>query len=113
MHEWSLAEQVRNIVLEEAQAHAFSIVRRVTLEVGELSCVDPANLQFAVEKNLEQGIAEGADVQVIPRHGRVRCHHCGQTFETGDLYQTCTYCHRYGFTIIEGKDMLVTGIEGA
>ncbi|MGB5324851.1 MAG: hydrogenase maturation nickel metallochaperone HypA [Pseudomonadales bacterium] len=113
MHEWSLAEQVRSIVLEEARANALFCVRRVTLEVGALSCVEPGVLQFAIEKNLEDSIAAEADVIVRTRKGRLKCYHCGKVFEAEDMYQACVHCNQYGFTIIDGKDMLVTGIEGA
>ncbi|MBT8140614.1 MAG: hydrogenase maturation nickel metallochaperone HypA [Gammaproteobacteria bacterium] len=112
MHEWSLAERVRCIVLEEASGNALSSIRKVTLEVGALSCVEPGVLQFAIEKNLEDSIAADADIRIRTRMGKLKCYHCGKVFEAEDMYQACAYCNQYGFTIIDGKDMLVTGIEG-
>ncbi|NNC54329.1 MAG: hydrogenase maturation nickel metallochaperone HypA, partial [Pseudomonadales bacterium] len=108
MHEWSLAQQVRELVLEQAREHALSSVRRVTLEVGALSCVEPGNLQFAVKECLQNSIAAPATVRVLTKSGTVRCHHCNKTFEVEDMYQTCAHCDQYGFTIVDGKDMLIT-----
>ncbi len=112
MHEWSLAEEVRSVVLEEARTNALSSIAQVTLEIGTLSCVEPGNLKFAIEKSLEESIAADANINIITRKGKVKCHHCKKIFEAEDMYQTCAYCNQYGFTIIDGKDMLITGMEG-
>jgi len=108
-----VGERVLAIGLQEAHAHALTSVQRVTLEVGTLSCIEPETLKFAVEHSLEQSLASHATIQVVARKGKVKCHHCNTVFAAEDAYQTCTHCNQYGFTILDGKDMLITGIQGA
>ncbi|NIU77000.1 MAG: hydrogenase maturation nickel metallochaperone HypA, partial [Gammaproteobacteria bacterium] len=66
MHEMALSESILQVLEEQARAQGFSRVRRVRLEVGVLSCVEPEALRFHFGAVTRGSLAEGAELEVLP-----------------------------------------------
>lgn len=80
MHEMSLAEHVREIIEDAADAQGFRRVRRIVLEIGELAAVETEALQFCLDVVLEGSVAAGAQLEFVAcpakagaRRARGRC----------------------------------------
>ena len=65
MHEMALMGEVRNIVLQEAQAHGFQRVLRVVLEIGRLSGVQAQAMSFCFDVVMADSPAEGAVLEIL------------------------------------------------
>ncbi len=113
MHEMSLAESVREIVLETAQAQDVAAVRGVVLEIGELAAVETAALLFCLEAVLRGTMAEGATVVIESVPGRGRCLDCDRTVAITRLYDPCPCCGSYRVQASGGAEMRVKSLDVA
>lgn len=110
MHELSLAENLREIIEEEAARLGFSRVRAVYLVVGELSCVAPEALEFCFDAVMAGTLAEGARLEIVRQPGRGRCGQCSQSVAMAQLYDLCPRC-LLPLTAVEGLDVRLKELE--
>lgn len=103
MHEMSLAEGIRDIVLAQARAHGFARVKVLRLEVGRFAGVEKPALEFAFDVVMRGSPAEGARLEMIDLPGKALCYDCGQTVEIADRFDPCPRCGG-GKLIPEGGD---------
>ena len=111
MHELSLAQNVVEILCEEATTHGLTRITSYRLAVGELRAVVPEMLRTCL-KIVGRGTAvDGAamDLQVVP--GRIHCS-CGEMFDVSELLFLCPGCGRPGGEIISGQELMMVEIEG-
>lgn len=104
MHELSLVQSIIDSCTECAGG---ARVRRVTLEVGALSCVMPEALHFCFAA-LTDGtgtLLEGAELEILRRPGHSRCRDCGRDIELHTLLDRCS-CGSGNTTPPEGGDQL-------
>ncbi|HEX3718474.1 MAG TPA: hydrogenase maturation nickel metallochaperone HypA [Verrucomicrobiae bacterium] len=76
MHEFSLATQIMESVLEFAQAHGAAEVTKVRLRVGELACVEAEQLRFCFHSITRETPLEKAVLEIEPFAATVHCLHC-------------------------------------
>ncbi|GAB6067831.1 hydrogenase maturation nickel metallochaperone HypA [Methylothermus subterraneus] len=93
MHELSLAENLCQIIEDQAKQHGFTRVRKVVLAVGALSCVEPQALEFCFAEVTAQTLAQGASLEIVPIPGRGRCLRCLREQAMAELYALCAACH--------------------
>lgn len=96
MHEMSLAEGVRSIVEDAAQAQGCARVALVVLEIGELAAVEVEALRFCLEIVLQDGVAAGAAVEIQSVPGVGWCDPCGVEVPLHQRQDPCPLCARYG-----------------
>jgi len=107
MHELSLLENVREILEEHAVSQNFSIVSKVTLEIGKLSCVEPEALRFGFDVVMKGSLAENAELLITELNGLGLCQQCGQQVFMETLYDTCPLCGSPNVKIFQGLEMKV------
>ena len=83
MHELGI---VRNIVAIVGEAAKGRRVRRVSIEVGELSGVMTDAIAFCFEVVARGTLVEGAALEIREIEGRARCDACGAEFATETLF---------------------------
>ena len=113
MHEFSLAQDVLQIVLASAAEHGLSTVGEVRLDVGRASGVHVDALSFAWE-HLRSTDARTADcaLELNRPAGVGECPACGFNGEIDDYIRICPECHALGLRITGGTEFMVTGISG-
>ena len=111
MHELSLAEGIRDIVVDSATTAGASVVRRIILEIGELAAVEPEALLFCLDAVLRDSLAAGAAVTIEHVPGAGRCPACVQTVALPERYLPCPACGHYGVEPVAGTTMRVKAIE--
>lgn len=118
MHEMSLAEGVLQIVEEAIKEAAragdepgFVKVKRVFVEIGQLSSVEPDALRFCFEAVASGTLAEGARLEVIEVPGEGLCFNCSQTVALAALYDPCPACGGYPVQATGGTQMRVKELE--
>jgi hydrogenase nickel incorporation protein HypA/HybF len=107
MHELGIT---RNIVAIVADAAKGRKVRRVTLEVGELSGVMTDAIAFCFDVVAQGTVLEGATLDILTVRGRARCTACGAEFETATLYTPCA-CGSRQAERLRGEELNIKTME--
>ena len=89
MHEMSLTESIVEIAVEAAEREGASRVRRVFVDVGLLSHVEPEALLFCFAAVSAGTIAEGATLEIQPVPGAGWCIDCGKTVPLAERFGPC------------------------
>lgn len=111
MHELSLAENLRQIIEDEAERDGFTRVRKVHLAVGSLSHVEASALQFCFDAVMLNSVAEGATLEITLVPGRGLCRHCAQESALQHLYDPCPHCQQFGLDIVAGDQLTIRSLE--
>ncbi len=107
MHEISLLENVREILQEHAQSQHFNQVKKITLEIGKLSCVEPEALRFGFDVVMKDTLAEKAELILTEVNGMGQCDKCGKQVIMETLYDPCTACGNSFVTVTQGSEMKI------
>lgn len=112
MHELSLLENVRDILEDEARKQSFSLVKKVTLEIGSLSCIEAEALRFGFDVVMQGSIAEDAELAIEMLQAQGICRDCGATVLMDSRNLLCPSCNSLTVVLQCGdtmkiKDLLV------
>ncbi len=107
MHEMALAESMLRIIQAEAQTQAFSEVRSVRLEIGQLSHADPQALSFCFDAVVRGTLAEGAALEITRVLGRALCLSCDKVVALAQRYHPCPECGGHQLEVRAGDEMKV------
>lgn len=108
MHELALTETLVTLVAEQAQG---APVRRVTLEIGQLSAVLPESMQFCFDVCAQGTPLQGAILEIIEIPGQGRCRDCGQVMALEMPYGVCDSCDSLAIDIIAGQELRLKNME--
>jgi len=111
MHEMSLAEGIRSIVVDAAAANDIPRVRAVILEIGELAAVEQEALLFCLDVVLKGTVAEGAAIIVDAVPGTGWCMKCAESVPIRQLYDACPRCGSHQVQPTGGTEMRVREFE--
>lgn len=111
MHEMSLAEGILQLVEETAQREAARRVKTVVVEIGQLSSVEPAALEFCFAAVAAGGIAHTATLVIIDVPGAGNCIDCGMALPMTELFGVCPACGSHRLSPTRGTEMRVREIE--
>lgn len=111
MHEMALASGVIDVIESARAQQAFTRVRRVVLEIGALSHVDPHALEFGFEATAKGTVAEGAALEIRTPAGTARCFDCESEVAIERRGDPCPNCGSHRLFVITGEDMTVKELE--
>lgn len=111
MHEMSLAESIRTIILDQARAHGFARVTRLRLEIGRFAGVEKPALAFAFDVVMRGSPAEGARLEMIDLGGRAFCYDCGEEVAIDDRFDPCPLCGGGRLLPSGGDEMRIKDME--
>ena len=107
MHELGITQNIVAIVSDAANGRR---VRRVTLEVGELSGVMTDAIVFCFDVVAQDTLLEGAELNIRVIRGRARCGDCGAEFATPKLYTPCV-CGSRQLEQLQGDELNIKTME--
>ena len=112
MHEVAIMESMHEQLTALAREHGASRVRRVAVEIGELSNVVPEMLEqaFLAFREVEPLLAE-ADLEIRRIPVRVRCRSCKQETDPEGFKMRCGACGSTGVDVIQGEELLLRDVE--
>ena len=110
MHEFSLAQNILEIVEETIAKNKAGKVSIIELEIGTLSGVEIPALDMALESLQPGSILEGAEIVKQIIKGMAKCSTCHHEFEPDDYFSACPACGAFGADIIRGKELRVKSI---
>lgn len=111
MHEMALAESVLQIIEDAACEQAFTRVRSVILEIGQLAAVETEAMRFCFDAVTRGSIAEGASLEIVDAPGQGWCPTCASTVPVTEQYGACPQCGGYQVQVTGGMQMRVKELE--
>jgi hydrogenase nickel incorporation protein HypA/HybF len=111
MHEMALTESIVEIATEAAKEQGAQKVKRVFVDVGALSHVEPDALLFCFAAVSFGTIAEGAELEIDRVPGAGRCPDCGKNVMLAERFGACPECGRYRVQMTGGDELRVREIE--
>jgi hydrogenase nickel incorporation protein HypA/HybF len=109
MHELAITESIVAAVRERL---GDTPVRRLRLEIGQLSGVVPDALRFCFELAATGTGLEGAELDINSPAGHGRCRACDTEFATSELIAMCE-CGSVDVEITGGRQLLIKDVEVA
>lgn len=107
MHELSLLESVLEIIEEQAAVQDFRVVKKVTLEIGKLSCFDADALRFSFDAVMKDTLAEHAELEIDVIEGSGVCSLCGRRQLLQSLFDACDACGGAPLTVTQGDALRI------
>jgi len=107
LHEVSLLENVREILQDHAREQHFTQVKKITLEIGCLSGVEPEALRFGFSAVMKGSLAEEAELILTQLEGQGRCAACQSLVKMQYHYDSCTLCEHPFVTVLQGNEMRI------
>lgn len=107
MHELSIVISIVELASEVAEGGA---VRRVTIEIGKLSGVEPEAIAFCFLEVARGTPVEGAALDICEVDAAARCDVCGAEFPTPDMLSACP-CGSRQFQRLRGEELNIKSIE--
>lgn len=111
MHELSLTQDLVAIAEEHARRAGATVIRGITLEVGELSGAIPEALEFAFTVCSQGTLADGAALAIRRVPGRGHCRACAAEAACHELTAVCPVCGALAFDFDAGLELRVVELE--
>jgi len=110
LHELSLAAEILDIALSEANRHEATRVEEIRLRVGVLRAVEPEHLRFLFGHLARGTPADGARLSVEEAPVRVECAACGVSESLAAVW-TCPRCDGAAISLKGGDSLDVVAID--
>jgi len=111
MHEMSLCESVLRILQDNAERQGFARVKRVWLEIGGLSGVEPEAMRFCFDAVMRDTLADHARLEIIELPGQAWCMQCARTVQVRQRFDPCPDCASYQLQVTGGDEMRIKELE--
>ncbi len=112
MHELGIVFSILDRLEELAGEENLSHIRKVTLEIGEVSSVLPDYLtpcfNWAVSK---RPLFTDAELVIEPIHAVTYCRNCGREYDTVPAGITCPCCGSRETELVTGNEINIREIE--
>src|SRR5438876_786464 len=107
MHELGITQEILEIVCDRAEG---ATVRRVVLEIGQLTMVAPDALRFCFDVCSAGTPAEGSLLEIIETPGRARCRACAVELTLEQPFGRCA-CGSGDLEWLAGNELKINEIE--
>jgi hydrogenase nickel incorporation protein HypA/HybF len=107
VHELAITQTIVDTVCERAGGRP---VLSVKVEVGALTAVVPAAMQFCFELIVEGTVAEGALLDIDMRPGATHCRACGADTEINDPIVLCR-CGSADVDVVAGRELQIVSMK--
>ena len=111
MHEMALTESIVEIAVETAKREGAGRVKRLFVDVGTLSHVEPEALLFCFSAIAVGTLAEGAELEINRVPGKGWCLDCEKTVPLAEAFVPCPDCGGCRVQRTGGDDLKVREIE--
>jgi len=113
VHEFSIAQSLLNIVLEEAAFYSVGKIIKVTVKVGTFINIVPDSLCFCFDLIKQNTLAAEAvlELNIVPMAGH--CYNCKAKLNFSEPIFSCPYCKSNAIKVIEGHEFCIEYIETA
>ena len=99
MHEISLASAIVSTAAEIAKKHRTERVIKIVLELGELTFINPEQLELAFRILAERTAAAEAELQINKVAARIKCLKCGREADAKFIHFSPLMAHHSGLVL--------------
>ncbi len=110
-HELSIAKNILDGVLKEAQCHGAKRIVGVNVNLGALKGISPEALQLHFQCITEGTPADGAALHIHHIAAAARCAECGHEFPIEHMMATCAKCDSPRIEVTSGLELFVDAID--
>ena len=110
MHEFSIVMNIVEIAEQEVRKHEADRVELIVLDIGKLSGVEPAALDFAWDQAVLETVLEKAERKTNYIEGKAHCQECGIEFTIEYVFESCPACNSYKKELLAGNELLVKSL---
>ena len=111
MHELGVVFHIADSVVKVAEENGVRRVRRVTLEIGEVSTVVPEYLTDVWDWNCKRvPLLEGCALEIERIHAVTHCDGCGRDYDTVPQGRICPYCGSERTWLLTGNELNIREI---
>ncbi len=111
MHELGVATQIVNLVTRVVEEHSATKAGEITVEIGVLSCLDSASLEFCFDAITKGTGLESARLKIEKIDPRAKCRSCGTEYTVRMDDFRCKACGSGDFDMIAGREICVKEVE--
>jgi hydrogenase nickel incorporation protein HypA/HybF len=105
-------ESTIDIVLEKAKEYNFKTIKKITLNIGELSGVMDESLNFAFKELKKDTILEEAELYIDKIKATAYCEQCNKNYHIDHFNKLCPKCGSFAAKIVNGYELYLYAIEG-
>ena len=120
MHELSISQTIAKTVLEKASEQKARNILFVEIEIGELTLLNPEQVEFWLEEIFKKTPAKDAKIQIRKIHPQMKCQDCqwqgkikgrdDPRYHTYFFNPPCPSCGSTSLDIKKGKECLIKRI---
>jgi hydrogenase nickel incorporation protein HypA/HybF len=111
MHEFSIIQNIIEIVTETAVQNHVKQIYAVELEVGAASGVVKQAMEFAWEAAGKGELLKNSLLKISEVPLSVKCTICRNIYSPAEIYESCPACGEVSPEIISGKELRILAIE--
>lgn len=113
MHELGVVFSMVEVLEETAEEHGLSSIRKVTVDLGEVSGVVTDFFQDAWEwASTRSDLLRGAELEVCTVAAVTVCNACGRTYGTVEHGRICPHCGSPDTELLRGRELEIRSVEG-
>ncbi len=107
----TVTREMLHQLIEKAQSEGANRIKRVVLEVGEMSGLDSNDLRNSFQVLSQDTPAEGAELAITAVPLKVRCLTCSSEYNAGGFKMTCDACGSIASELVSGNELRVREME--
>lgn len=107
MHELWLCKSILKIIEQKAKDIKCTRVKKIILEIGQLTALEKEALIFSFNVITEGTIAENAELDILNISAKAFCESCQQVSPLQQYYDACHTCGSYALKIVQGEELRV------
>ena len=111
MHEMSLCESILEIIEQQAHEQKYHKVKKVWLEIGTLSSVEPEAMRFCFDAVMQGSMVANAELEIVQVQGRAWCFVCCINVDIEQRYDECPVCGNFKLQVNAGEQMRIKELE--
>src|SRR3972149_7018118 len=111
MHELGLMQNIVETVEYYSRKNNAKKVLTVILEIGKLSGVVPAALEFCFDVCIKGTLLQGAKLEIKQVNSLGLCKVCRKEFDLLENEFSCPICKEKDWEILSGKEIIIKGLE--
>ncbi|MDC7126599.1 MAG: hydrogenase maturation nickel metallochaperone HypA [Spirochaetales bacterium] len=104
MHELGIVMHIAETVIEVMKEEELTEVKKIVLQVGELSSVIPRYLEECYPAAVDGTILETTELEIEILPGNGRCKKCGEVYNLIKQKRICPGCGAEHFELLSGTE---------
>ncbi len=112
MHEFSVIQNILDIVDDIIEENGLKKVTKVKLLIGKMRQIVPETMRFAFEAATKDTPLEAATLEMTFKPIHMKCKQCEKEFIVHENCYFCESCQSSDLSVIHGQELIIESVEG-